>query len=67
MLRTWNISQNRNNTIFGSNKLALIDDEGQVIGLRKDNTTDTIEARNVPTDDRYVDFKARNLFATESI
>ena len=64
ILHTWNISDDENNVKLGTYQLALINGENSV-GLRNENNV--LEARNIPSDDEYVDFKARNIYTTEGL
>jgi hypothetical protein len=64
ILHTWNISDDENNVKLGTYQLALINGN-KSIGLRNENNI--LEARNIPSDDKYVDFRARNIYTTEGL
>jgi len=65
LLRTWNISNDNNTVRLGTYQLALINGDNSSIGLRNNNNV--LEARNIPNDNTYVDFKARNIYATAGL
>lgn len=68
LLRTWNITLDNNTVRLGTYQLALINDSStshKGVGLRNNNGV--LEARNIPEDTEYVDFRAKSILTTGSM